>query len=58
MEEGKKCDKCGKDLCADCTCEENDTICKDCCNEEEVAENEEPEDCSGCCASCHAHDKE
>lgn len=43
MEEGKKCAKCGNDLCDECTCENDDTVCKDCCEPKDTEE-----DCAGC----------
>lgn len=56
-EEAKKCAKCGKELCDDCTCEDNNTICKDCCGDGEK-DDTEPEGCTGSCGHCQLHDEE
>lgn len=67
MEEAKKC-ACGMPLDdkTECKCEKG--VCIHCCNcdddcdcgckkkSEEDKEDDNEEGCSGCCASCHAHD--
>lgn len=59
MEETKKCAKCGKELCADCTCENDETVCKDCCGDEGEKEDK-TEGCASCAAasSCCGEAKE
>ena len=52
MEE-KKCIKCGKELCEDCTREDNKNLCEDCCD---CSDEEETEETESGCAGCHGCD--
>lgn len=51
-EETKKCAKCGKELCDECVCEDDATMCKDCCGDGDSAKGEDCEHCAdkACCA--------